>query len=144
MSYRTWATYGFGFCVDDIQTTPERLLNLAAMEPSVEKIVKEYIEEGDVPYEDLTIDDFYELEGDEYERGIAFVLYNVIKEIPIVYAEDYDGVQYILYCPTYPWCMTNNEMNLTEDKVEEIFTKYIKILTGEDIAVDYCEVENGG
>ena len=43
MSYHTWTTYGFGFCVDDIDTTPEKLLKLAALKPDVLKDVREYL-----------------------------------------------------------------------------------------------------
>jgi hypothetical protein len=49
MSFHTWSTNGFGICVDDIyrdvSLTTEKILKLAAMEPSVLKIVQEYIDE---------------------------------------------------------------------------------------------------
>lgn len=35
MSYHYWTTDGFGFCVDDIHTTPKRLMELAAMNKKV-------------------------------------------------------------------------------------------------------------
>lgn len=43
MSYHTWHTYGYGIKVDDIKTTPERLLNLAATKPEVLEKVKTYL-----------------------------------------------------------------------------------------------------
>lgn len=144
MSYKTWTTDGFGFCVDDINTTPEKLLKLAAMEPSVDKIVKDYIEDLNISIDELTVDDFDYLEGEYYEHGIAYILYNVISEIPIVFADDYCGIPYILYCPSYPWSMNEKEHILSQDDVEEIFKKYIKILTDENIIIDYYSVENGG
>lgn len=152
MSYKTWTTYGFGFCVDDIlrdvALTPKKILELAAMEPSVLNIVHEYLneicEDRGITYEELDVNDFEDLEGDYCEHGIAFILYNVITDIPVVYANSYDGDQYILYCPSYPWNLTEQEKSLTREKIEEIFQKYISVLTDEYIEIDRKEVENGG
>lgn len=148
MSYRTWTTYGFGFCVDDIDTTPEKLLKLAAMNPNVLKDVREYLDdifdEEEYKDEELTIEDFDELEGDYCERGVAYILYQVIDEIDIIFADDYNGTPYILYCPSYPWHMGEKEKSLTQEDVEKIFEKYIKILTDQSINIDYQSVENGG
>ena len=116
MSYSTWTDYGYGVCVDNINTTPERLLKLAAQKPEVLKEVRDYLDEyfGE-PYkdEDLTMEDFEELEGDYCERGVAYVLYHVIPndELLVTYTYDYNGTPYILYTPSYPWSMKENEKN---------------------------------
>lgn len=147
MSYRTWTTYGLGFCVDDIETTPEKLLKLAAMKSEVLTEVRNYLNErfeNGYRDEDLTIEDFDDFEGDYCEHGVAYVLYNVIDEITVTYATDFEGGQYILYGPSYPWSLSENEANLKEPDVEEIFEKYISILTDEVIYIDYMSVENGG
>ena len=98
MSYTTWTTDGYGICVDDIETTANKLLALAAMKPEVLKKVREYLdwvfEEG-YNDEDLTIDDFDDLEGDYCERGISYVLHNVIDELNVVFTDDYNGIPYI-------------------------------------------------
>lgn len=147
MSYQTWHTYGIGFCVDDIKTTPEKLLKLAALdEPTLLK-VEDYLNErfdGEYKIDELTMEDFCDLEGDFCERDVSFVLCQVIKEIPIVYVDDYDGVPYILYCPTYPWNLTEDEIVLTRGKLKAIFQKYIAILTDDVINIGLQEVENGG
>lgn len=152
MSYCTWITYGFGICVDDIykdkSLTVDKFLNLAAMEPSVLKIAQDYIDEicqrDEISKEDLTIDDFDDLEGEYGEHGLALILNNIITDIPVVWANDYDGAQYLLYTPSYPWTMDENEVNLTKDKVEEVFTKYVKMITDIPVKVTYYDVENGG
>jgi len=149
MSYSTWTTDGYGFCVDDIETTAEKLLALAAMKPNVLKDIREYLdcmfeEDGGYIDEDLLMDVFDDLEGDYCERGIAYVLYNVIDEIDIVFADDYNGVPYILYDPKYPWSMNEREKNLTREDVDNIFNKYISILTDKPVRIDYYSVENGG
>lgn len=147
MSYSTWTTYGFGFRTSDIKTTPEKLLKLASMNPAARDDIDIRFTElfdGEYKAEDLTMEDFEELEGDYCERGIAYVLNQVINEITIDVVSDYDGNWYILYCPIYPWHMKESDLNLTEDQVEEIFKKYISILTDEYVEIDYQEVENGG
>lgn len=147
MSYNKWITYGYGICVDDIKTTPEKLLKLAAMQPGTLENVREYLNqihpEG---YEDadLTLEDFDDLEGDYCERGVVYILNDVIREIPITYADDYNGSNYLLYSVTYPWCMSENEKNLREKDIEYIFKKYVQILTDEPIEINYYDVENDG
>ena len=152
MSYQTWSTNGFGICVDDIfkdkSLTPKKFMELAAMEPSVLKIVQEYIDDicetDEITSDELTVDDFDELYGDYGEHGLSYILLNVITEIPVVFADDYDGVHYILYCPSYPWTMYDNERELSEEDVVQIFAKYVNILTDVPVKVDYYCVENGG
>ena len=148
MSYHSWTTYGIGFCVDDIKTNPERLLKLVAMNSDVLKEVREYLDDifdgEEYTDEDLTMEDFDELEGDYCERGVTYVLYHVIDEIEVVFADDYNGTQYILYCPHYPWNMSDKEKNLKYEDVVDIFTKYIKILTDKPVEIDHQAVENGG
>lgn len=148
MSYHTWTTYGIGFCVDDIDTTPEKLLALAAMKPKVLEDVREYLNDifdgEEYKDEDLTIEDFDELEGDYCERGVTYVLYKVIDEISIVFADDYNGTPYLLYCPHYPWNMSDKEKDLKYEDIVNIFAKYIKILTDMPVAIDHQAVENGG
>ena len=148
MSYSTWIINGYGMCIDDIETTAEKLLKLASMDKDVLKDVREYLDRiypNGYNDEDLTLDDFNELEGDYCENGIAYVLYQVISNnFPIEFAYDYNGTQYILYTPTYPWFMTDTDKILTKEDVENMFKKYVKILTDEDINIDYYSVENGG
>ena len=117
------------------------------MDKDVLKDVREYLDEvypNGYKDEDLTLDDFNELEGDYCEKGVAYVLNQIIDDIPIEFAYDYYGVQYILYTPTYPWSMTDTDKTLTKEDVENMFKKYVKILTDKDINIDYYSVENGG
>ena len=147
MSYMTWIVHGYGICVDDIKTTAENLLKLASMDKDVLKDVREYLDAiypNGYDDEELTLDDFNELEGDYCEHGVAYVLNQIIDDIPVEFAYDYYGTQYILYIPTYPWFITDTDRTLTEEDVENMFKKYVKILTDEDINIDYYSVENGG
>lgn len=151
MSYHSWTVDGFGFCVDDIPydtLTIEKILNLASMNEKLFKNVREYLDEickeEDITYDDLTIDDLDELEGDYGDRGLTHILLNVIKDIHVMFTDDYEGVPYILYAPKYPWGMSEEEKSYTKEDVIAVFEKYIKILTDVPVQFDYYCVENGG
>lgn len=147
MSYHTYIVYGYGFCVDDIHTTPEKLLKLAATKPEVLREVRTYLAEKFYKgYEDKDLDmsDFCDLEGDFGEHGLSYVLLNVIDDFEVEYANDYDGTEFILYTPTFPWCLKEEELHLNRSEVKNIFMKYISVLTDEYVVIDYYNVENGG
>lgn len=148
MSYHTWSTDGFGFCVDDIKTTPERVLKLAALNEDTLSDLREYlaaIYENGYKDEELEMDDFDDFEGNACAMGLSAIINDVIEnEISVVFADDFDGIGYILYCPSYPWSLQEKEKNLTKEDVKAIFNKYIAILTDEHICIDYYSVENGG
>jgi hypothetical protein len=142
MSYHTWSTYGLGFRVDDINTTPERVLKLAGLNAATKIDLELHIRNND---EELTMDLIDDFEGAFGERGLSCILREVIEmEMPIVWVDDFDGVNYILYCPSFPWNLKESEKNLTEESVKNILKKYIKILTDEPIDIYYYSVENGG
>ena len=145
MSYHYWTTDGFGFCVDDIHTTPKRLMELAAMNEKVLRRVEEYLNEEHPGWtiESLNMEDFNDLEGDCGETGLAYVLCETIN-LSVTVTWDFDGKYYILYEPSYPWSMKKEEENLTEDDVWNVFQKYISVVTDKDIVIDYMSVENGG
>ena len=149
MSYQTWTVYGYGVCISDIKTTVERLLNLASMDADVLQDVREYLDEiypNGYKDEDLTLDDFEEFEGDYCERGVAYILCRVINinEITVEFADDFDGTPYVLYTSSYPWFIRENEKSLTEKDVENIFKKYIRVLTDDPVDICYYDVSNGG
>ena len=115
MSYHTWSTDGFGFCVDDIETTPERVLKLASLNRDTLSDLREYLDavyEDGYKDEELEIDAFDEFDGNYGEMGLSTILREVInEEIPVVFADDFDGADFILYCPSYPWTLKENEKN---------------------------------
>lgn len=145
MSYHCWTTDGYGFCVDDIHTTPKRLMELAAMNKKVLRRVEAYLDEYYPGWtiESLNMEDFNDLEGDCGETGLAHVLYEVI-DLRVTVTSDFDNRHYILYEPSYPWSIPDGEENLTEEDVLRIFRKYISVVTDENIFIYYQSVENGG
>lgn len=144
MSYHTWHTYGYGICTDEIKTTVDKIEELLKFAPKFKNEIHEWFEDCDIT--EPTIEDYEEFDQDWY-GGIATILQSVISEveqIELTYAEDFNCVRYLLYSPQYPWNMQNNENNLTEDDIVNIFKKYVSILTDKSIIVDYQSVENGG
>lgn len=148
MSYHTWSVDGFGFCVDKIKTTPEKVLKLAAVNKKTFKDLRDYLDnyfDGEYKDEELTMDVFDEFEGNYGERGLSCILKEAIEtELRVDWADDFDCINYILFCPRYPWNIRENEKNLTEEDVIKIFSKYVQMLTDEPIEIDYYSVENGG
>lgn len=145
MSYHCWTTDGYGFCVDDIHTTPKRLMELAEMNEKVLRRVEAYLDEYYPGWtiESLNMEDFNDLEGDCGETGLAHVLYEVI-DLRVTVTSDFDNRYYILYEPSYPWSIPDDEEHLTEEDVLRIFRKYISVVTDENIFIYYQSVENGG
>ena len=146
MSYHTWITYGYGVKVDEIKTTPERLLKLAAVKPELLEKVTEFLNESLEEYEveKLTLEDFEDFDTVNDSSGTGIILYEAIDEFTVEYVDDYDGQTYVVFAQAYPWQMSEQEKALTENNVKEVFEKYIKILTDEPVRVDYWSIENGG
>ena len=145
MSYQTWHTYGYGICVSDIkERSVERLNKLIALAPSYRQEISDWLEECEI--EAPTFDDYLEFDQD-YHLGLATILKDVILEaegIELVACDSYDGDDYLLYGPSYPWSNVGQKRLKTEEDAEKLFQKYISVLTDEPIEIGYHSVENGG
>lgn len=149
MSYYTWHDYGYGICVSDIrEKNVARLENLLAKAPKFSQEFHEWLAESIMEDRLPEWEDYMEFENDLGFTGLAAILQEVISEaesIELLACSDFDGHKYLIFTPAYPWIPLNDvEKNLTEEKIAEILKKYIKILTDEDIDVDYQSVGNGG
>ena len=94
------------------------------------------------------LDDYLEYDED-WNSGVAYLLQKVIEEVENVrldIAEDFDSYYYLMICPSYAWTtLTKEEKELnTEEKVNDLFRKYVGILTDNEITIEYQSVENGG
>jgi len=145
MSYVSWHTYGYGICVSDIpDCTMERLQNLLSLAPEFQRKVQSWLEECEIA--EPTVEDYLEFDQD-FRLGLATILKEVILEaegIELVACDSYDGMDYLLYCPSYPWYQKSRKQLQTEEKAEALFRKYVSVLTDEEIVIDYQSVENGG
>lgn len=146
MSYSTWHYYGYGICVDDIKVkSVDALKELLSFAPKLECEIQQWIEDCEIT--EPTTEDYLEWEDDFGYRGLAAILREVIaesEEIDFAACEDYNGVDYLIYEPRYPWGMSANDKTLTETEIQRILRTYVNILTDAVINIDYQSVENGG
>lgn len=144
MSFESWHTYGYGICVSDIkERSVERLKKLLALAPSYQKEIQEWLDECEIA--DPTFDDFLNYDQDYY-MGMATILKDVVWEsegVKLEACDDFEGKDYLLYGPSYPWNCVGRRLK-TEEEAEELFRKYVSILTDEPIEIGYQSVENGG
>ena len=145
MSYSTWHNYGYGICVDDINTqNVERLRALLELAPEFKAKIEDWLSELDI--KEPSWDDYMEFDQD-YCLGLATILKEVIVEaegIDLTACDNYDSKAYLLYQPMYPWDMSESDRGLTKEKAAELFRRYASILTDTPIEVDDQAVENGG
>lgn len=145
MSYSTWHTYGYGICVDDISGfTVEKLQKLLSLAPKYEANINEWLKENDI--DNPTLEDYYEYDED-WCLGLATILKEVILEaedIELTACNDFDDNRFLVYEPWYPWELTEKDKSITRESLDEIFTKYISVLTDEIPSINYQSVENGG
>lgn len=145
MSFVSWHNYGIGVCTDDIETEDvERLRALLAKAPKLEEKVRQWIASSGI--KDPTWEDYMEYDQDYY-LGLTTILKEVILEaegIEMTACDNFDGKQFLIYPPKYPWKQNQLEMQLTENALAALFNRYISILTVDPIEVKTREVENGG
>ena len=145
MSNTTWHTYGYGICVSHIkEQSVERLEKLLSMAPEYQKDLHTWLEDCEIT--EPTFEDYLEFDQD-YNLGLATILKEVIREaegIELEACDDFSGNDYLLYSAGYPWYFNKVKALPTEEAAEELFCKYISVLTDEPIIIEYQGVENGG
>ena len=145
MSYISWHIYGYGICVSEMEEIPaERIQELLVAAPKFADKINQWLSESGI--EDPGYDDYVDYDQD-FMLGMATILKEVILEaegIEFTACDDYDGKQYLVYEPSYPWQVTQEETGLTEERIYRMLLKYVHILTDQEPDVDYQTVENGG
>ena len=145
MSYHTWHIYGYGIKTSDItDLTVEKLRNFIHLAPLYKNAIKQRIKERS--YTDLALKEYIETDENE-SYGLAGVIKEVIFEcegIDLTACDDFDGNEYLLYEPIYPWYMNETDKTLTPENLSHIFKKYLRYLTDKEIEIAYYTVANGG
>ena len=145
MGFETWHDYGYGLCVSKLHIDSiERLQKLLDSAPEYKRSINEWLTETGI--ENPRFDDYMEYDQDFY-NGIATIIKEVIQEaegVEFTACSNFDGELYVIYGPSYPWFLPENEKALTAENIRDILIKYISILTDENLIIDYCSVENGG
>lgn len=66
------------------------------------------------------------------------------EHVELTACDDYDGAEYLLFEPLYPWQIREEERFLTEEKIAKLLRKYIQILSDSVLEIEHQSVENGG
>lgn len=145
MSYISWHNYGYGICVTDIQNeNVERLQAMLKLAPELDREIHAWFASCFIT--EPTWEDYEEFDQD-YMLGLATILRRTIEEvegISLTACDDLECRTYLIYQPQYPWQITEKERDLTEERLRELFQRYVGLLTDEIIDIDYQSAENGG
>lgn len=151
MSFRSYHIYGIGINTDNINTTAEKVRDFIALAPNFKKDFSgeltnsEYNQINDF----CVIEDLFDNNCDDY-FSLGAVISKVVFElehISLVSCENFDNINFCVFCPMYPWVGNVTEKSLTEEQLKEIFTKYVAYLTDQPLSeldYGYQEIENGG
>ena len=149
MGYQTWIDYGYGVNASAIpDSSVEQLRALLNHAPQFRAQIEEWFTQMEIAeptYENYM--EYFEHDTLGLPAGLAFILSKVILEaegIELLACSNFEGDQYLIYLPSYPWTLAEADKTLTQERIDEILTRYISILTDEPIEIDYQSVENGG
>ena len=145
MSYHTYHTYGYGVRTDNIKIkSVDKLQTLISLAPDTEATIKDWL--IDNGYEEPTIENYLEYDEEECCH-LASILKMVIYElegIDLTACNDLDLWEDLVFEPAYPWGLTEKDKTITKEHLEEIYRKYLSIITDDVPLLDYQSVENGG
>ena len=148
MSHHCYSIDGFGAEIKNSNVSNEKLL--AFLKKYNPVFLKNYFnrEIEDISEEDFFADsvlDEYE-NSDGFYHGAAGLLSSVIyreEKICLTSCDDFDGKQYLLFTPYYPWNKENTTIQ-SKEQVIDLISRYWKELSDEELDFDYQSVENGG
>lgn len=147
MSYRTWTTYGYGIRVDDIfPIARENIWQLLDLAPKTKKKFIDFLLDNNYGDEIEFCDILLDYEDDYGNTGLGALLQEVIWEaenLGLCVCCDYNGIQYLLYTPDYPWNF-HKDRDLKEEDVVRAISRCVNSLTNKPVTIDYYECENGG
>ena len=144
MSMETSIQYGYGVITSKIKIKDiEKLKDLIRRIPNYEDDIQKYFEQEGI--ENPTIEDY--LTAMEDYNGVAGIFETIIYEeegIELCVYNDFEGDFYLLYPEGYPWYMNKLDLSMTEDKLKQIFQKYMTLITDDLVDIDYQRCENCG
>lgn len=154
MSYQVYSNNGYGTEIHYGKITAERFIAFMRNH----KALKDFYDTFEQTELNDMIDEDVVAVSHEYEGsnccmyGIMSMLADVIcdeKNIALCACDDFDGREYLLYIPYYPWAtLTSEEKAIkSEEDIVNFIAPYLTELYGEEVSPDefgYCEVANGG
>lgn len=153
MSNQSWHNYGYGICVDDIETNLQKIEKLISLAPKFNTELNESLKfwmddnYGDDASE-ISLDDLYDtLDSMDLVYGLADILAKVIEEVEgirLMACDDYNATDYLIFPTGLPWDFNDKERRMTEKSVEKLFRKYVSMLSEKEIIIEWRSIENGG
>lgn len=151
MSYHTWHNYGIGINVSKVETTTEKIRAFIALAPEYEKVCRKRIPDYDTLTKEKLLEAIMDTVGGScFAYGVATVICEVVSEkenIRLLACSDFYDISYCIFSAMYPWTLLDEEMRLTEERLYDLFKKYIAYISVqslEELDYGYQEVENGG
>lgn len=162
MSQSTWINYGYGINANDIKLDKEKVVEFINMiiEKSASKRVEDWFitfkkENSEEEIEDMDVLDILESFADyvnEFEgaySGLAFLIKDAIEginDVDVLVCPDCTDNFYVLFQALYPWEeVRDGTRNIChESEVHDLFWEYTKMLTDDEIDIDYQAAENFG
>lgn len=145
MSYCSWHNYGYGIITSDLEiNSVERIEALLAYAPEYREEIHQWFDDCEIT--EPTVDDYMDYDQD-YRLGIATILRIVIWEaekVSFCACDDIECQHYLLYTPMYPWDIREEDRNMTKERIQEIITKYVSLVSDTKLEFDFQEAENGG
>ena len=139
--------YGHGICTDDIKTSIDKIKTLIAMAPNTQDMLKDAY--ADAEADEITdVNEWAEYMGqgwsDHEEAGLATILAVVINElegIHLLATTDSQAIAYLVMQEKLPWQYSYREKQLTEEALNDMFKKYVNVLTDTPITIEYKHIE---
>lgn len=145
---------GMGFKINGVKINTEKFIAVLKAANLTDCYGESISENFDEAYENCERD-IYDTcrEFDDIGLGIANIIVSILEKenngLTLTGCDNYNGEQFVLYQPKYPWDIANNEFErtLTKSKLVDIFVDFISRITdnpvNEEIVQSYF-VENCG
>ena len=140
----SWIDYGYGVQMSQIKICDvERVKALIDLAPTFKAKINAFFEEERI---EPSLNDYEDYDQDYY-HGFAFILKSVIEEaegIELLSCDDMNGEVYLMYPPLYPWQMREPDYGVTSDKLDDIYKKYIGIISDSPVEPEIQESHQFG
>lgn len=127
--------YGYGVDLEKVNAwKSQEIINYLPSE--VKEDYESFLMDNDMADNEESFHDFV-----NYHFGIYNAGYEGISGLLAVMISEYEKLElyhddgYLLLCADYPWYMSEREKNLTHEEFISILSKYVKLITDEELEI---------
>lgn len=128
---------GYGVNLDEVDTYNLDWKKLLSFDKSAEDEYLKYLKEEEKEYGVYSFIDWADDYGFQGYCGLPALIQSIINISEGIELECSDTNNTVYFPKKYSWNYSEKEKELTEDKLNEIFKKYIVLLSGEQIKVTH-------